>query len=64
MYPFSNKRVAATLREQGIEKSHTRDGDVYLEITLQEYAPGQVRLSEDAPTMGKIEMKTPSATQA
>lgn len=65
-YPYSSRRVKATLATQGVQSIHTRDGDVYTNITLKERAPGQVQLPQarsalavEAPTMSKIDMDTP-----
>ena len=64
-YPFASKRVKATLSTQGIFEKHTREGDVYLNITLKSLAPGQVQLPQNTEmcgSMSKIDMPTPDSS--
>lgn len=62
-YPYSSKRVKSSLASQGITAIHNRDGDYYINITLNIFAPGQVQLPQEAdadrPLSGKIDRPTP-----
>ncbi len=73
-YPYSSRRVKSSLASQGIVATHTRDGDYYINITLNIFAPAQLQLPQEerggaeewwegregeCPSSGKIEMPTP-----